>query len=146
MSARKILILNGPNLNLLGQREPEIYGTQTLDDINRGLLELARAGGFDLKFLQSNHEGDLIDAVQQARETTAGLIINPGGYSHTSVSLRDAIAAYPHPVMEVHLSNIFQRESFRHHSYISSVATGVICGLGAIGYRLALETLMAKLM
>jgi 3-dehydroquinate dehydratase-2 len=146
MSARKILILNGPNLNLLGQREPEIYGTQTLDDINRGLLELARAGGFDLKFLQSNHEGDLIDAVQQARETTAGLIINPGGYSHTSVALRDAIAAYPHPVMEVHLSNIFQRENFRHHSYISAVASGVICGLGAIGYRLALETLMAKLM
>ncbi|HEY9687159.1 MAG TPA: type II 3-dehydroquinate dehydratase [Coleofasciculaceae cyanobacterium] len=145
MSARKILVLNGPNLNLLGQREPEIYGKQTLDDINRGLLEQAKASGFALEFLQSNHEGDLIDAVQQSRETTVGLIINPGGYSHTSVALRDAIAAYPHPVMEVHLTNIFQREIFRHHSYISAVATGVICGLGATGYRLALEALLGKL-
>lgn len=144
-NSKKILILNGPNLNLLGQREPEIYGSQTLEDINRELEKLAQQAGFEAEFFQSNHEGDLIDAVQKARETTAGLIINPGGYSHTSVALRDALAAYPHSKIEVHLSNIHARESFRHYSYISGVVTGVICGLGAPGYRYALEALVETL-
>jgi 3-dehydroquinate dehydratase-2 len=143
-AAKTILVLNGPNLNLLGQREPEIYGKQTLDDINQALAEQTKAAGFEIRFLQSNHEGDLIDAVQQARTNTCGLIINPGGYSHTSVALRDALAAYPHPIIEVHLSNIHHREGFRHHSYVSGVATGVICGLGAQGYELALKALFAQ--
>jgi 3-dehydroquinate dehydratase-2 len=140
-----ILIINGPNLNLLGQREPEIYGYETLDDINEGLKVQAQQSGKIIDFFQSNHEGELIDTIHQARTTSKGLIINPGGYSHTSVALRDALSAYPHPIIEVHLSNIHQREGFRHHSYISAVATGVICGLGAKGYALALEALIEKL-
>lgn len=144
-SPADILVINGPNLNLLGQREPEIYGTQTLDDINAGLKKQAVDAGISIAFYQSNHEGDLIDAVHQARTTTKGLIINPGGYSHTSVALRDALSAYTHPIVEVHLSNIHQREGFRHHSYISAVATGVICGLGATGYSLALQALIEKI-
>lgn len=143
--AADILVINGPNLNLLGQREPEIYGYDTLDDINARLEKQAQASGKSIAFFQSNHEGDLIDAIHQARATTKGLIINPGGYSHTSVALRDALSAYPHPIIEVHLSNIHQREGFRHHSFVSGVATGVICGLGAQGYALALEALLAKL-
>lgn len=145
MSMPVILLIHGPNLNLLGDREPHIYGTQTLAAINERLTELAGKAGFQLQCMQSNHEGDLIDAVQQARKTTVGLIINPGGYTHTSVALQDALAAYNPPIIEVHLSNIHQRETFRHHSYISSVATGVICGLGADGYRLALESLCRRL-
>jgi 3-dehydroquinate dehydratase-2 len=145
MNLSVILVLNGPNLNLLGEREPHLYGTETLDDINRALAEQASQAGFRLECLQSNHEGALIDAVHQARKTTVGLIINPGGYGHTSVALRDALAAYGHPIIEVHLSNIHQREPFRHHSYLSAVATGVICGLGADGYRLALDTLCRRL-
>lgn len=140
--SRKLLVINGPNLNLLGEREPHIYGARTLADINRELSELAEKNGFALECYQSNHEGDLIDQVQAARHTTGGLIINPGGYAHTSVALRDAIAAYSHPVIEVHLSNIYKREGFRHHSYLSSVVTGMICGLGAEGYRLALIRLL----
>ncbi len=145
MAQPRILILNGPNLNLLGQREPEIYGAQTLADINRELASLAEKSGFMLDCQQSNHEGELIDCIQAARIETVGLIINPGGYSHTSVALRDALAAYPHPIIEVHISNIYQRESFRHHSFVSGVATGVVCGLGPAGYRLALSALMERL-
>lgn len=145
MSLPVILVVNGPNLNLLGEREPHLYGVETLADINRALTEQAERAGFQLDCVQSNHEGALIDAVQQARKTTVGLIINPGGYGHTSVALRDALAAYEHPIIEVHLSNIHQRESFRHHSYLSAVATGVICGLGSDGYRLALDVLCRRL-
>jgi 3-dehydroquinate dehydratase-2 len=143
--AADILVINGPNLNLLGQREPEIYGHDTLDDINARLEKQAQGAGKSIAFFQSNHEGALIDAIHQARSTTKGLIINPGGYSHTSVALRDALSAYPYPIIEVHLSNIHQREGFRHHSFVSGVATGVICGLGARGYALALDALLANL-
>lgn len=145
MSSRTILVINGPNLNLLGEREPHIYGSRTLDDINQELTLLAQQAGYELQCFQSNHEGDLVDQVQQARLSTCGLIINPGGYAHTSVALRDALSAYAHPMMEVHLSNIYKREGFRHHSYISAVVTGLICGLGADGYRLALDALLQKL-
>lgn len=151
MSQSVILVLNGPNLNLLGQREPERYGTETLSEIEASLRALvsdapAGSGGspITLAFQQSNHEGDLIDAVQQARHTTVGLIINPGGYGHTSIALRDALVAYPHPAVEVHLSNIYAREGFRRHSLLSDVVTGVICGLGADGYRLALRSLLSR--
>ncbi|MEB3287980.1 MAG: type II 3-dehydroquinate dehydratase [Vampirovibrionales bacterium] len=142
---KRLLVLHGPNLNLLGKREPEIYGTTTLDDINEVLGTQATTAGFKLEAFQTNHEGELIGAVQAARETTSGLIINPGGYTHTSVALRDALAAYKHPKIEVHLSNIHQREAFRHYSFVSGVVDGVICGLGAIGYFLALEALLDKL-
>lgn len=135
---RTLLVINGPNLNLLGEREPHIYGSQTLEMINAELSALASENGYALTCYQSNHEGDLVDRVQAARNTTGGLIINPGGYGHTSVALRDALSAYPHPVIEVHLSNIYKREGFRHHSYLSAVVTGMICGLGADGYKLAL--------
>lgn len=138
---RTLWVINGPNLNLLGEREPHIYGSQTLAMINAELTELAAGAGYALNCYQSNHEGDLVDWVQAARNTTNGLIINPGGYGHTSVALRDALAAYPHPVIEVHLSNIYKREGFRHHSYLSAVVTGMICGLGADGYKLALRRL-----
>lgn len=137
-----ILVINGPNLNLLGEREPHIYGSRTLADINRELTEIAAQAGFSLACFQSNHEGELIDKVQQGRHTTVGLLINPGGYAHTSVALRDALSAYAHPIVEVHLSNIYKREGFRHHSYISAVVNGMICGLGADGYRLALDALI----
>lgn len=137
-----LLVINGPNLNLLGEREPHIYGSQTLDMINAELASLAEQNGFELECYQSNHEGDLVDRVQAARNTTVGLIINPGGYGHTSVALRDALSAYLHPAIEVHLSNIYKRESFRHHSYLSAVVTGMICGLGAQGYQLALMRLV----
>ncbi|MCE3235459.1 MAG: 3-dehydroquinate dehydratase, type [Vampirovibrio sp.] len=137
-----ILVINGPNLNLLGEREPHIYGSRTLADINRELTEIAAQAGFSLECFQSNHEGELIDKVQQGRHTTAGLLINPGGYAHTSVALRDALSAYAHPIVEVHLSNIYKREGFRHYSYISAVVNGMICGLGADGYRLALDALI----
>lgn len=140
-----IAVINGPNLNLLGEREPHIYGTLTLAELNASLTELAASAGFDLICYQSNHEGDLIDQVQAMRLTTGALIINPGGYAHTSVALRDALAAYPHPILEVHISNVYRREAFRHQSYLSAVVTGVICGLGADGYRLALQSLIETL-
>lgn len=144
-SNKPILLLNGPNLNLLGEREPEIYGHCTLEEINQELTQLAEARGYQLLCFQSNHEGVLIDRIQDTRQTTSGLIINPGGLAHTSVALRDAAAAYIHPIIEVHLSNIYQREAFRHHSYLSAVVSGVICGLGGEGYRLALEAMFTKL-
>ena len=136
-----ILVLNGPNLNLLGAREPEIYGRETLDDI-RVMVE-ARAGdlGLAADFRQSNHEGELVGWIQGARGSAKGIVINAGGYSHSSVAILDALLASGVPVIEVHLSNIFRREGFRHHSYVSQAAHGVICGFGAQGYVLALEAL-----
>ncbi|MGW6563842.1 type II 3-dehydroquinate dehydratase [Streptomyces sp. NPDC054975] len=136
-----VLVLNGPNLNLLGLREPAIYGTDTLDAIERLCHDTGERLGLRVDFRQSNHEGVLIDAVQEARTTHRGIVINPAGYSHTSVALRDALAAVGLPVVEVHLSNIHRREPFRHHSYVSGVADAVICGAGAQGYALALTHL-----
>ncbi len=141
-----VLVLQGPNLNLLGTREPAIYGHETLEDIHHQLHVQATAADLSLLTFQSNHEGELIDRIHEAK--TAGvqfIIFNPGGYSHTSVALRDALVGVEIPFIEVHLSNIHQREAFRHHSYFSEVAIGVICGLGSIGYRLALEAVIAKL-
>lgn len=136
-----VFILNGPNLNLLGVREPSVYGRDTLADIEERCL--ARAGALDLQidFRQTNHEGLLVDWIQEARESADGIILNAGALTHTSVALLDALSAAGLPVIEVHLSNILRRESFRHHSYVSLVASGVICGLGAQGYELALEAI-----
>ena len=138
--ARNILLLNGPNLNLLGSREPEVYGSATLADVERMAMEQATAAGIMLTCFQSNHEGALIDRIHAA--VTAGIdaiIINPAGLTHTSVALRDALAGVVIPFVEVHISNIHRREAFRHHSYLSAIATGVICGLGIDGYDAALS-------
>jgi len=135
-----VLVLHGPNLNLLGTREPGVYGSATLPDIDHELAQIATAAGGRLESFQSNHEGALIDRVHAARaDGTDFILINPGGFTHTSVALRDALAAVAIPFIEVHLSNIHRRESFRHHSYFSDLAEGVICGLGAQGYALALR-------
>ena len=139
--AKAILVLNGPNLNLLGSREPAIYGHETLADIEKSCREHAQSLRLTLDFRQSNHEGVLIDWVQQARGKAAGIVVNPGGLGHSSVALLDALLASELPVIEVHLSNIFRRESFRRHSFVSEAARGVICGLGPHGYLLALEAL-----
>ncbi len=140
-----VLVLHGPNLNLLGEREPEKYGNETLDEINISLNGLAKTNQVNISFLQSNHEGELIEAVQRARGNIQAIIINPGGYTHTSIALRDALAAYNGLIIEVHLSNIHAREAFRRHSFISGVVTGVICGLGAAGYRLAFQAVLDRL-
>lgn len=141
-----ILVLHGPNLNLLGQREPEIYGHQTLADIDSELTGLAAQLGARLESFQSNHEGALIDRLHQSlQDGTHGVLINPGGFTHTSVALRDAVSALAIPVIEVHLSNIHARESFRNQSFISPVVSGVICGFGADSYLLALRAILAKL-
>lgn len=137
-----ILVLHGPNLNLLGLREPEVYDRVTLDDINRRLDEVARRRAAELRIMQSNHEGGLIDAIHAARTWAHGLLINPGGYTHTSVALRDAISAVALPCVEVHLSNIYKREPFRHHSFISPVASGTIAGFGWRSYTLGLTALL----
>ncbi|MEY3539969.1 MAG: hypothetical protein RL184_40 [Pseudomonadota bacterium] len=143
---RSVLVIQGPNLNLLGMREPEVYGTITLDDIHKKLADLAKQADISLETYQSNHEGELIDRVQKAKKDGVSfIIINPGGFTHTSVALRDALAGVAIPFIEVHLSNIHQREEFRKHSYFSDLAMGVICGLGAHGYELALNTIQHKL-
>lgn len=134
-----IFVLNGPNLNLLGTREPETYGTVTLADIDARCREAAKRFGCEVEFRQSNHEGVLVDWIQEADAGALGLIINAGAFTHTSVALHDAIRAVAIPVVEVHLSNVYAREAFRHHSYISPVAHGIICGFGAKGYELAIE-------
>jgi 3-dehydroquinate dehydratase-2 len=136
-----LLVLNGPNLNLLGTREPQIYGTETLAEIEQAARTRAEALGFGLDFRQSNHEGQLIDWIHEARGKASGIIINAGGLTHSSVSLLDALTASELPVIEVHLSNIHRRERFRQRSFISQVARGVIFGLGGIGYELAVEAL-----
>ena len=137
-----ILVLHGPNLNLLGLREPAVYGRITLAEINTRLSALAEARGATLKIVQSNHEGVLIDEIHAAREQAAGILINPGGYTHTSVALRDAISAIGLPAVEVHLSNIHAREPFRHHSYLSAVCAGTIAGFGWRSYLLGLSALL----
>ena len=144
-SAKPVFVLNGPNLNLLGQREPEIYGRTTLADIEKQVRAKAKVLGLTADCRQSNHEGELVDWIHEAREGACGVILNAGAYSHTSIAIHDALAALDIPVIEVHISNVYKRESFRHHSTISSVATGVICGLGTIGYDLALEAVKSKL-
>jgi 3-dehydroquinate dehydratase-2 len=137
----KILVVHGPNLNLLGTREPGVYGSATLAEIERGLRRAAAARGVEIAFVQSNHEGDLIDAVQAAPGTVDGVLVNAGGLTHTSVALRDALAAGP-PAVEVHLSNIFGRESFRRRSLLAGACVGIVAGFGAASYRLGLEGLL----
>jgi 3-dehydroquinate dehydratase-2 len=139
--AKPVYVLNGPNLNMLGQREPAIYGAQTLADVERSTRDRASRLGLMVDFRQSNHEGVLVEWIQEARDKAAGIVINAGAYTHTSIALQDALAAAELPVIELHLSNVFRREGFRHHSYISAVAKGVICGFGAKGYEIALEAM-----
>ena len=142
--AKPVFVLNGPNLNLLGVREPEIYGRDTLDDVKTLAEARAAALGLTIAFRQTNHEGELIGWIQEARGAASGIILNAGSLTHTSIGILDALTAAELPVIEVHLSNIFRREGFRQHSYVSLGAKGVICGLGVVGYELALEA-MAKL-
>ncbi|SFD14161.1 3-dehydroquinate dehydratase [Cupriavidus sp. OV038] len=142
---RKVLVLHGPNLNMLGTREPQTYGHTTLADINDALAKRAATAGLDLDTFQSNHEGALVDRIQAARgEGVDFILINPAAYTHTSVALRDALAAVAIPFVEIHLSNVHRREPFRHHSYFSDQAVGVICGLGWQGYLLALEYVLGQ--
>ncbi len=141
--AKKILILNGPNLNLLGSRQPDVYGSLTLDDIKANCLERAKKLDLEIDFRQSNHEGELISWIQQCQPPHFhGLVINPAAYSHTSIGIPDALSAMELPKVEVHISNIFARESFRHHSFVSPVSTGIICGFGPAGYLLALNAIV----
>lgn len=144
--ANKLLLLNGPNLNLLGTREPEVYGATTLAEIEQAASTQAGAAGATMDCFQSNHEGALIDRIHAAKQQgVEAIIINPGGFTHTSVALRDALAGVGIPFIEVHISNIHARESFRHHSYLSAISAGVICGLGVDGYRMAIEHALKKL-
>ena len=137
-----IYIINGPNLNLLGQREPDIYGTTTLEDIENICLEIAKKNNIKLKFLQSNAEHEIINWIHNAREDASGIIINPAAYSHTSIAILDALTLFEEPIIEVHISNIHKRENFRHHSYISQKSTAVIAGFGIDGYKIALKKLI----
>ena len=141
----KILVLHGPNLNMLGLREPEVYGSTTLSQINDRLAQDALELGAELSFLQSNHEGVLVDAIHAAFQVQQGILINPAAFTHTSVALRDAIASVNIPTVEVHLSNVYKREEFRHHSFIAPIAIGQISGFGAESYRLGLRALVAHL-
>jgi 3-dehydroquinate dehydratase-2 len=142
--SKPVLIINGPNLNRLGMREPEVYGSETLDALNARLSARAKELGVSVEFFQSNHEGELIDRIHAAADTASGIIINPGGLTHTSVSLRDAIASVPIPTIEVHISNIFAREPFRQQSVVSGACVAVISGLGTQGYLAALEHLASE--
>lgn len=142
---KPIYILNGPNLNLVGVREPAIYGTETLDDIRRRTESRAQVLGLEVEFRQSNSEGELVNWIQEARERADGVVLNAGAYTHTSIAILDALNALDRPVIELHLSNVFRRESFRHTSYVSPAAHGVICGFGPKGYELAIEA-MAELL
>jgi len=139
--SKKIMVLNGPNLNLLGTRQPDVYGKETLADIEAMCAKRGTALGLDVAFRQTNSEGKMVDAIQETRDALAGLVINAGAYTHTSVALLDALLACNKPVIEVHLSNIYQRENFRQHSFVAKAALGSICGLGSHGYELALEAL-----
>jgi 3-dehydroquinate dehydratase-2 len=142
---KKLLLLNGPNLNLLGTREPAVYGAETLADIEHAATAQAAAAGGSLACFQSNHEGAMIDRIHAARtEGVEAIVINPGALTHTSVGLRDALAGVAIPFVEVHISNIYQREEFRHHSYLSAIAIGTICGLGTDGYRFAIDFALKK--
>ncbi len=144
--AKNLLLINGPNLNLLGTREPEVYGATTLAEIEKAAVAQVQEMGATLAHFQSNHEGELLDRIHAARgEGVDAIVINPGGFTHTSVALRDALAGVAIPFVEVHISNIHKRESFRHHSYLSDIATGVVCGLGVDGYRYVIAFALNKL-
>jgi 3-dehydroquinate dehydratase-2 len=143
--AKPIYVLNGPNLNLLGTREPEVYGKETLDDLRQRCERKAKSLGLAVDFRQSNLEGELVTWIQEARTEASGVIVNAGAFTHTSIAMLDALLACPVPSVEVHLSNIFTREPFRHRSYISKAAKGVICGFGGLGYELAIEALAAAI-
>ncbi len=145
VTERRLLLVNGPNLNLLGTRQPEVYGTTTLADIETRVAEVAAESGLDTRAVQSNHEGVLVDAIHAARADCAGIVINPAAYSHTSVAIADALRSVGVPVAEVHLSNIHAREEFRHHSYVSAVADMVVAGAGALGYEMAVRYLADRL-
>lgn len=145
MTERRLLLLNGPNLNLLGTRQPEVYGSTTLAEIEAKVAEVAKDAGLQVRAVQSNHEGVLVDAIHAARTECAGIIINPAAYSHTSVAIADALRSVGLPVAEVHLSNIHAREEFRHHSYVSAVADMVVAGAGPLGYEMAVQYLADRL-
>ncbi|WP_375384365.1 type II 3-dehydroquinate dehydratase [uncultured Microbacterium sp.] len=142
MTERRLLLVNGPNLNLLGTREPEVYGTSTLDDVVRIATDAAAAHGFEIRAMQSNHEGVILDAIHDARVDCAGIVINPGGLSHTSVVLRDALSGVNLPVAEVHISNVYEREAFRRHSYVTDIAAVHVVGEGVDGYATAVTKLI----
>ena len=144
-SRRRVLVVHGPNLNMLGQREPEIYGDQSLDEINAQLLKLGEKLGMEIETFQSNHEGEIVDRIQLAARSCDGILVNPAAYTHTSIAIRDALSLLDIPVIEIHLSNIYKREPFRHKSLIADIAAARISGFGAQGYLLALEGLAGLL-